>query len=190
MPNIHPILHKILTPFQIELLLYHTLPVMPFLYIWHVFYANIFGETLISFATPQNLCYNNSHDGTENIPKNTMFDIHTNPTPLGHLFRRVLRLGDHRNSLRRAGTLCKPFFCHHLRSQTSSFAGISLRPWYRRTRDAVCCQEPQRKTTVTLRKANRVTSFFRQSTFRSACTSRSVFGAWNTLAQSLRYHNH
>ena len=126
----------------------------------HVFYAKCLCQTLILFASPKNLCYNNSHGDTENIPKNTMPHIHNDPVPLGHLLRRVLCLGDHGDSLRRATLLCKPFFRHHLRSQTSSHSEISVRAGFRRTGVTICLQKSQRKTTVTLYKADCITSFF------------------------------
>lgn len=118
-----------------------------------------------------------------------MYLLHTGPASLGRVLRRILRLGNHGDSLWRAELLCKPFDCHDLRRQTSSRPEISFRAGFWRTGDAFHSQKPQRKTSFTLRKTDRSVSFPRQFICKSPRPYRASSGARDTLAQSIRYHN-
>lgn len=152
------------------------------LYIGVVFYANCHDKIPISFAPPQNLCYNNFHDGTKYLPKNAMFLLHTNTAPLGRVLWRVLRFGDCRSSLWRAGVLCKPRFCHpwfrhHLLGEASPCPGISIRAGFKHIRDSGCRRQPRHKDSFPLGKTDRNISFFRQYLCKSAYPLQAAFGA-------------
>lgn len=129
------------------------------------------------FASPQNFCYNTNHDGTKNIPQNTMLPLHTHPAPLGHLLRRFLRLGNRRDSLRRAWLLCKPFCHHYLRRETFSRAGISFHAAFRSIGDPVRSRKPRSETFGPLCQADCIISFMRRFLHRDARPLRASFGA-------------
>ena len=142
------------------------------------------------FTSLRNLCYNITHDGSKNMQKNIMSLLHTDPAALGYLLRCILSLRHHWDCLRRARTLCKPLFCHHFLSQTSSLAGISVRPGFRHNRDTVCCQKPQRKNDIAHGETDCVTSVSHSSNHKSTRPFRALNHARDPLAQSLWHHHH